>query len=130
MNRLGAYVRAEMTWRDWTLRDLSRNTGLDESHLIPILTEKNLVDWPSSVIIEALAETLRVPVLDLVLRAAEAAGLSVKDERPSPDLADMSNEDLMRELRRRLALGASAGNYLTTASSPWLSAVAPRTQVG
>jgi hypothetical protein len=36
----------------------------------------------------------------------------------------------MRELRRRLALGASAGNYLTTTSSPWLSLVAPREQVG
>jgi transcriptional regulator with XRE-family HTH domain len=130
MNRLGTFVRAEMDLRSWTLTDLTRGTGLDESDLMPILSKDWLADWPSSQVIDALARALHVPARELVLRAAEACGLSVEEEGQVAGLADSSNEDLMRELRRRLALGASAGNYLATASSPWLSLVAPREQVG
>lgn len=130
MNRLGAYVRAEMADRGWTLADLTRGTGLDESDLMPILSKDWLADWPTSQVIDALARALHVPARELVLRAAEACGLSVDLEASPAGLADASNEQLMRELRRRLALGASAGNYLSTASSPWLSLVAPRVEVG
>ena len=130
MNRLGAYVRAEMADRGWTLADLTRGTGLDESDLMPILSKDWLADWPSSQVIDALARALHVPARELVLRAAEACGLSVDLAASPAGLADASNEQLMRELRRRLALGASAGNYLSTASSPWLSLVAPRVEVG
>lgn len=130
MNRLGAYIRAEMAWRNWTLTDLTKGTGLDESDLMPVLSKDWLADWPSSQVIDALARALHVPARELVLRAAEACGLSVEEEAAGAGLADASNEELMRELRRRLALGASAGNYLSTASSPWLSLVAPRIEVG
>jgi transcriptional regulator with XRE-family HTH domain len=130
MNRLGAYVRAEMADREWALSDLTRGTGLDESDLMPILSKDWLADWPSSQVIDALARALHVPARELVLRAAEACGLSVDLEASADGLADASNEQLMRELRRRLALGASAGNYLATAPSPWLSLVAPRVEVG
>jgi len=130
MNRLGAYVQAEMDWRGWTLTDLTKAAGLDESDLMPILARDWLADWPSSQVIDAVARALHVPARELVLRAAEACGLAVDEEGPGATLVDSSNEELMRELRRRLALGASAGNYLTTASSPWLSLVAPREQVG
>ena len=130
MNRLGAYVRAEMERRSWTLTDLTKGTGLDESDLMPILSKDWLADWPSSQVIDALARALHVPTRELVLRAAEACGLSVEDEGATAGLLDSSNEELMRELRRRLALGASSGNYLTTGSSPWLALVAPREQVG
>lgn len=130
MNRLGAYIRAEMARRNWTLTDLTKGTGLDESDLMPVLSKDWLADWPSSQVIDALARALHVPARELVLRAAEACGLSVEEEAAGAGLADASNEELMRELRRRLALGASAGNYLSTASSPWLSLVAPRIEVG
>lgn len=130
MNRLGAYVRAEMEWRNWTLTDLTKGTGLDESDLLPILSKDWLADWPSSQVIDAIARALHVPARELVLRAAEACGLSVEDEGTAAGLLDSSNEELMRELRRRLALGASSGNYLATGSSPWLALVAPREQVG
>jgi transcriptional regulator with XRE-family HTH domain len=119
-----------MADRDWTLADLTRGTGLDESDLMPILSKDWLADWPTSQVIDALARALHVPARELVLRAAEACGLSVDLEASPAGLADASNEQLMRELRRRLALGASAGNYLSTASSPWLSVVAPRVEVG
>jgi len=46
-----------------------------------------------------------------------------------PALADVNNEDLMRELRRRLALGASTGGFLTTATNHQLSDL-PRAHVG
>ena len=130
MNRLGAYVQAEMDWRGWTLAELTKAAGLAESDLMPILTRDWLADWPSSQVVDAVARALHVPARELVLRAADACGLSVDEEGPGATLADSSNEELMRELRRRLALGASAGNYLTTSSSTWLSLVAPREHVG
>jgi lambda repressor-like predicted transcriptional regulator len=130
MNRLGAYVQAEMDWRGWTLSDLTKAAGLDESDVMPILSREWLADWPSSQVVDAVARALQVPARELVLRAAEACGLSIAEKGPVASIADSSNEELMRELRRRLALGASAGNYLTTTSSPWLSLVAPRAQVG
>ena len=46
-----------------------------------------------------------------------------------PALADVNNEDLMRELRRRLALGAGMGGFLTTATNHQLSDL-PRAHVG
>jgi len=87
-----------------------------------------------------------VPVRDVVLRAAEASGLAVEQQvqrdaervpAPAvldaaavcPALADVNNEDLMRELRRRLALGASTGGFLTTATNHQLSDL-PRAHVG
>jgi hypothetical protein len=86
-----------------------------------------------------------------VLRTAEASGLAVEEQSPReaetvpapavpapavldaaavcPALADVNNEDLMRELRRRLALGASTGGFLTTGTNHQLSDL-PRAHVG
>jgi hypothetical protein len=128
MNCLGALVREEMAWRDWDLAELAARTSLSEDELLRLFDGERLADWPSSRVVHALGQAFRIPTQDLVLLAAQACGLAVEREAPRADLATVGNEDLMRELRRRLVLGASTGNYMTTKRGH-LSAV-PRTEVG
>jgi hypothetical protein len=128
MNCLGALVREEMAWRDWDLAELAARTSLGEDELLQLFDGERLADWPSSRVVHALGQAFRISTGELVLLAAQACGLPVEREAPRPDLAGVGNEDLMRELRRRLALGASTGNYMTTKRGH-LSAV-PRAQVG
>ena len=146
MNSLGAYLREEMAWRDWDFRELLAQTGLEENDVLSAFRSAPLAEWPSPQVISALARALGVPVRDVVLRAAEASGLAVEQQVPRdaervpapavldaaavcPALADVNNEDLMRELRRRLALGASTGGFLTTGTNHQLSDL-PRAHVG
>ena len=146
MNSLGAYLREEMAWRDWDFRELLAQTGLEENDVLSAFRSAPLAEWPSPQVISALARALGVPVRDVVLRAAEASGLAVEEQSPREAemvpapavldevavcaaLADVNNEDLMRELRRRLALGASTGGFLTTGTNHQLSDL-PRAHVG
>jgi hypothetical protein len=129
MNSLGRYVRDEMAWRDWTLGDLAANAGLTEDELLPLFEGSTMIDWPSSRVISALARALRVPSRELVLQAADGCGLTVERDSASVELVRATNEELMRELRRRLALGATTGAYLATATGRRLTAV-PKVQVG
>lgn len=146
MNSLGAYLREEMAWHDWDFRELLAQTGLEENDVLSAFQSAPLAEWPSPQVITALARALDVPVRDLVLRTAEASGLAVEEQASHdaqtipvpavldavavcPALADVNNEDLMRELRRRLALGASTGGFLTTGTNHQLSDL-PRAHVG
>jgi hypothetical protein len=135
-----------MAWRDWDFRELLAETGLEENDVLSAFRSAPLAEWPKPQVITALARALGVPVRDLVLRTAEASGLAVEEQSPReaetvpapkvldavavcPALADVNNEDLMRELRRRLALGASTGGFLTTGTNHQLSDL-PRAHVG
>lgn len=128
MNCLGAFVREEMAWRDWDLAELMAQTSLSEDELLELFDGEQLADWPSLRVVRALGKAFRVSAQDVVLLAAQACGLAVERETPSADLSAVGNEELMRELRRRLALGASTGNYMTTKRGH-LTAV-PKAQVG
>ena len=129
MNSLGAYVREEMAWRDWDFAELQTRTGLDEEELLALFVGERLADWPSARVLHALGNALGMSTRELVLLSAQATGLAVEPETGGSDLSEVSNEVLMRELRRRLALGASTGGYLSTRKTNHLSAV-PRAHVG
>ena len=145
MNSLGTYIRDEMERRQWALGDLTRWASLDEADLLPLFDPDPLPDLPSSRVIHELADALGVSVQAMVLRCAEACGLPLEREsvgataegrqgRAGVDdvataLSSVSNEELMRELRRRLALGASTGSYLASKPAAVVSLVS-RAQVG
>ena len=58
------------------------------------------------------------PVREVALVSAEGVGLHVAaTSDPVGAMSHLSNEELMREVRRRLSLGASTGGYLTNPSS-------------
>jgi hypothetical protein len=130
MNSLGRYVHSEMAWRDWSLSDLAAHAGLAEDDLLPLFNAGPLADWPSSRVISALADALRVPSRELVLQAAEGCGLPVQAETVGAELVRASNAELLQELRRRLAMGADAGGHLSTSASCRRMSGAPRLQVG
>ena len=101
----------------WSRATLATRTGLDEWTLEGILDSQVLPEWPQPDEMLALSRALCVSVREIALRSAEGCGLSVMggiDHTEAVLLA--SNEELMREVRRRLALGARSGQYIT--SSP------------
>lgn len=119
-NSLGLFVQEQMTLFGWSRDVLADRSGLDRWTLEAILDAPALPEWPDNRTIVALARAFSLPVRDVVLHAAEATGLPVSGvSSAQDDVALVTNEDLIREMRRRLALGARMGGYLASVSRPW-----------
>ncbi len=115
INSLGSYVLDQLTLLGWSRIALVERSGIDDWQLDAILESPVLAEWPSPEVLLSLAKAFSVPVRDVVLRAAQGSGLHVEEGlRPDEALSQIGNEDLMREVRRRLALGAATGAYLAT----------------
>ena len=120
INSLGVFVQDQMDLLGWDRAVLVERTGMDEWMLATILDSPVLAGWPEGEDMLALARALSVPVREIVLRAAEGCGLHVMAPMsPTETLLLASNEELMREVRRRLALGARTGGYLATPAQRW-----------
>jgi hypothetical protein len=121
-NSLGRYVQEQMGLLGWSRETLIERTGLDRGDVDTILEEPVLRQWPEPTVLQSLATTLDVAVREIVLHTARACGLDV-DAKPqtAEPVRQLGNEALMREVRRRLALGAAAGGYLST-HSPYVVA--------
>ncbi len=117
-NSLGRYVQEQMGLLGWSRDALIERSGLDRSDVDTILEEPVLQRWPEPSVLQSLATTLGVAVREIVLHTARACGLDVdaKTQTAEP-VRQLGNEALMREVRRRLALGAAAGGYLSTQSA-------------
>jgi lambda repressor-like predicted transcriptional regulator len=116
ITRLGTFLQEQLRVLGWSRATLATRTGLDEWTLEGILDSPVLPEWPQPDEMLALSRALCVSVREITLRAAEGCGLSVLggiDHNEAVMLA--TNDELMREVRRRLALGARTGQYLTSA---------------
>jgi hypothetical protein len=113
INSLGSYVQDQLALLGWSRLALVERSGIDDWQLESILESPVLADWPTPDLLLSLARAFTVPVSEIVTHAARGCGLYV-DEGVSPTetLHLISNEELMREVRRRLALGAATGTYL------------------
>lgn len=119
-NSLGVFVQDQMNLLGWNRVVLAERTEIDQWVIATILDSPLLAGWPEGEDLLALARAFSVPVREVVLRAAEGCGLSVMAPlSPTETLLLASNEELMREVRRRLALGARTGGYLATPSQRW-----------
>lgn len=115
INSLGSYVQDQLTLLGWSRIALVERSGIDDWQLEDILEAPVLAEWPSPEVLLSLARAFSVPVRDVVLRAAQGSGLHVEvGLSPAEALPLIGNEDLMREVRRRLALGAATGAYLAS----------------
>jgi transcriptional regulator with XRE-family HTH domain len=113
MNSLGQYLQGHLTKRGWAPSDLARRSGVAESEILPLLEGEALAEWPSPAAVMGMAKALKVPARDVVLMAAAACGIDPgAAPRVQSDVARATNDELLREVRRRLALGASRGTYL------------------
>lgn len=103
----------------WSAAALAERSGLAEWELEALADDGTLADWPAPHVIQALAHVFHVPVRDVVLHAAAGCGLPVDVDTATPaTVALATSEDLMREVRRRLALGAANGGYLAVEHHP------------
>ena len=115
-NSLGSFLQEQLRVLGWSRATLATRTGLDEWTLEGILDSPVLPEWPQPDEMLALSRALCVSVREIVLRSAEGAGLSVIGGIEHPEAVLLAtNDELMREVRRRLALGARTGQYITSA---------------
>lgn len=120
INSLGVFVQDQMSLLGWNRAVLSERTGIDEWTLATILDSHVLAGSPDTDDILSLARAFSMPVREIVLRAAEGCGLHVMAPmNPTETLLLASNDELMSELRRRLALGARTGGYLAAPAQRW-----------
>jgi hypothetical protein len=113
-NSLGSFLQEQLRVLGWSRATLATRTGLDEWTLEGILDSSVLPEWPQPDEMLALSRALCVSVREIALRSAEGCGLSVLGGIAHNDaLLLATNDELMREVRRRLALGARTGVYLT-----------------
>jgi hypothetical protein len=116
-NSLGSFLQEQLRVLGWSRAQLATRTGLDEWTIEGILDSPVLPEWPQPDDMLALSRALCVSVREIALRAAEGSGLNVLGGIAHNDAVLLAtNEELMREVRRRLALGARTGLYLTGAS--------------
>ena len=114
-NSLGTFVHEQMRLLGWSRETLLHRTALDEWTVEAILDAPVLPEWPEPQAMIALARAFNLPVREVVLQAAQGCGLHVLAPlNPTETLMLASNEDLMREVRRRLALGARTGQYIAS----------------
>jgi hypothetical protein len=114
-NSLGSFIQQQISLLGWSRAALATRTGIDEWTLEGILESPVLPEWPTPDEMLALSRALCVSVREIVLRSAEGAGLSVMGGFNEDDAMLLtSNDQLMREVRRRLALGARTGQYLSS----------------
>lgn len=118
VNSLGGFVQEQLVLLGWSRAALVERSGLADWEVEALLDDGVLADWPGPHVVLALAQAFHVPVRDVVLHAAQGCGLHVElDASALRAVATASNEDLLREVRRRLALGAATGSYLSAASN-------------
>lgn len=120
INSLGVFVQDQMDLLGLSRAVLAERTGIDEWMLATILDSHVLAGSPDTDDIRALAHAFSVPVREVVLRSAEGCGLDVMAPlSPVETLLLASNDELMGEVRRRLALGARTGGYLAAPVARW-----------
>lgn len=117
-NSLGSYVHEQMGLLGWSREVLVERSGLDRFELEVLFESPVLMSWPTPETMLGLARALNVSVREIVMHAAHGCGLHVEVEAdPETAMHRVANEDLMREVRRRLVLGAATGGYLATPGS-------------
>ena len=117
VNSLGGFVQEQMALLGWSRAALVERSGLADWEVDALTDDGVLGDWPAPHVVLALSQAFHVPVRDVVLHAARGCGLHVELDRSTVTAVSMaSNEELLREVRRRLALGAATGSYLAAAN--------------
>ena len=115
-NSLGTFLQEQLRVLGWSRATLASRTGLDEWTLEGILDSPVLPEWPQPDEMLALSRALCLSTREIVLRTAEGSGLSVLGGIEHTEAVLLAtNDELMREVRRRLALGARTGQYITSA---------------
>ena len=109
MHEYRRFVQREMDARNWNQNDVARHAGLNRQTIHAILTDTRelLTQVPSDKTIDGLAAAFTVSRETVLAHVALAMGLPVKLERA--DVSEVSNDELIREMARRLKAGDGRG---------------------
>lgn len=110
-NELAVLIEDRMAIQGWSVGELVREAGLDAAAIADLLGPHELAAMPAKETVERLAAVLGVPAQAVVMAAARACGLATTavGDRPAA-LRAASDEDLLRELRRRLVAGRNSAD--------------------
>lgn len=102
MHAYRRFIQEQMDARGWKQADLARQAGLQRQTVSKIMsdTRDRMDRMPDQATIAALSKAFRIPESSLLAVVGEALGIPVSVERVRLD--DVPNEDLIRELQRRL----------------------------
>ena len=116
INSHGVFLQEQLRVLGWSRATLAARSGVDEWTIEGILESPILPEWPQPDDMVGLSRALCISVREITLRAAEGCGLSVLGGIEHNEAVMLAtNDELMREVRRRLALGARTGQYLSNA---------------
>lgn len=110
-NELAVLIADRLAVKDWQVGDLVRESGLDAASIADLLGPNELPGMPSKETVERLALALGVPAQYVVMAAVRGCGLatSAVGDRPGA-LRAASDDELLRELRRRLVAGRNSAD--------------------
>lgn len=110
-NELAELIENRLAVKDWSVADLVRETGMDAGQLTDLLAPRELPGMPDRDVVQRLATALDVREQVVVMAAARGCGLatSAVGDRTGA-LRAASDEDLLRELRRRLVAGRNSAD--------------------
>ena len=107
-NALADWVQAQLDERGWTQADLMRASGLKRAHISNLLGTEGLIRrMPQDFTIDGLARAFNTSRRHVLTIVAEAMGLPTETVTIA-DAARLTDEDLLRELAKRLARGKSS----------------------
>jgi hypothetical protein len=111
MNELGELVEGQLAVKGWTLGDLLPRIGITAGEALNLFGPASLTTLPDGSVMSALAAALDLPFQEVVLAAASACGVprTVTAGREVM-LHEATNDQLWRELRRRLIAGRHHGD--------------------
>lgn len=113
MHALGRFIQEQMDepGRAWKAADLARQSGLSPQVISKLLDggRTRMARPPSQATVTGLAKAFGGADIErrLWLRVAESMGLPAGMEIPVADPARLTDEDLLRELARRLAAAST-----------------------
>lgn len=107
MHALGKFLQREIDARGWRVSDLVAASDLSKQTVYNLFEDKRprMDRLPQRRTISGLARALGLPETDILAAAAEAMGAPGPETSPaSRPIQDVSDEELLQELARRLQL--------------------------
>jgi transcriptional regulator with XRE-family HTH domain len=110
-NELGSIIEERLRDKGWSLSRFTLESGVSADVVANLIGAEQLPSMPEESTLVRLSEALDLPYRQLVVAAGVACGLPKnQDGERTFVLRFATNEELLTELRRRLACGRSHGD--------------------
>lgn len=105
-NELGTVIENRLRDKGWSLSRFTLESGVSADLVAALIGPEQLASMPDEQTLVRLSEVLDLPFRQLVIAAAVACGIPRNQEgEPTFALRLATNEELLKELRRRLVRG-------------------------